>query len=104
MNEQMLARLVAAIERDPRTANKLSTDAKLGRNYVRSILEEGKSPKAETLMKLLDALGSNATIYVLTGREVSSEDFEFLELLSNLSPDAKHKAIELFQSLLAHEE
>lgn len=103
MNEEVLTRLIEAIERDPRKANRISTDAGLGRNYVRSIVEEGKSPKADTLIQLLNALGNDALIYVLTGHQISEEDLEFLSLISDLSPEAKQSAIGLFRGLLERE-
>ena len=104
MDTDMRQRLREVLDADPRSDNKISEDASLGRNYVRSILKEGKTPRTEKLFALLKELGEGATVYVLTGRRITEADLEFLNLASGMSPSAKANAIELFRDLLGREE
>ena len=100
---EMVARLAEVIEKDPRSANRISTEAGLGRNYVRVILEEGKSPRMEQLDMLLQTLSSKDALYVLSGIDGGEDDLVLLRLLSRMDVDTKRKAIAFFQSLLPPE-
>lgn len=100
MTSTMITRLADVIARDPRSANRISTDAGLGRNYVRSILEEGKSPRLGQLHALLATFAPKDATYVLTGMDADTDDLELLKLIVNLEPDAKRKAIAFFKSLV----
>lgn len=103
MEKNYVSRLAEVIERDPRTPNRISTDADLGRNYVRSILEDGKTPRFDQLLQLLNQLGEQEKTYVLIGQTVTPEDLEFIKVLSKLSPEARKNALQMFRSLADQE-
>ncbi|MFY0619042.1 hypothetical protein [Shimia sp.] len=103
MTKTLADRLNEVVDRDPRSANRISQDADLGRNFIRSIVVERKDPSIGKLETLLKQFEEKDKFYILTGHEMTEDDLKFLRLLSGLSPEARRNAAQLFRSLLATE-
>lgn len=85
MDDGWRKRIRTAIEDSGKSYREVSVAAGLGVNFVSEMLSSGKDPGASKLSKLCTTLGLSLT-YVLTGVEMSAEDEEFLQLVSDL-PD-----------------
>lgn len=99
MDDKWFDRLLEAVERDERDMKKLSLDAKLGENYVQQMVRNRKTPKIDSLVKLLSALGRADTLYIITGTEFSAEDRRLLEVAAALDDDGKRALIAAFVAL-----
>lgn len=99
MNRDWFPRLLAVIEKDPRSKRKLSQDAGLGDNFVQQMIKNGKQPGAENLQALLDTLGYTKMIYVLTGIELLDEDEGAIRALLSLPAATRQKAKDLFLAI-----
>lgn len=104
MEKNWYSRLLEAIEADPRSMKRLSSDIGRGPNYIQQMINDGKEPGSDKLAKLLDALGPDAALYVMTGVKITSADLEFLTAYKALPADAQHRAVEFFQALLGSED
>lgn len=101
MNTEWFPRLLAVIDKDPRSKRQLSKDAKLGANYVQQMIKDGKQPGAENLQALLDALGYSKMIYVLTGIEIEEEDEPIIKTLLSQSRQTRQRVTDLLLSIKA---
>jgi hypothetical protein len=99
MKSDIVERLKIAIAADARANSKISTDAGLGVNFIQQLIAHGKMPGADKLSAILAALGPDAFMYVMTGLNVTDEDFEFIRILHELSPEARVDALRFFRAL-----
>ena len=103
MEKNWYSRLLEAIEADPRSLKRLSADIGHGPNYIQQMIKNGKEPGSDKLAKLLDELGQEAALYVMTGVRIVPADLKFLASFKALPADAQHRAAEFFQALLGSE-
>lgn len=101
MMDDWLQRLEKAIQDDGRSMRAISTAAKCGPNFVQQMLRDSKEPGADKLARILDTLGSDAALYVMTGIHMTEQDREFLRIITNLSGPLKADAMAFFRSLQA---
>ncbi|WP_136441608.1 hypothetical protein [Pacificoceanicola onchidii] len=99
MEDNRLKRLLEVLERDPRSPNRISEDARLGRNYVRTITKDGKMPKLDHFDALLNTMSYQDKMYVLIGQRLTEQDLEFVRILADLSPEARRHAVDFFRAL-----
>ncbi|TMV86131.1 hypothetical protein FGG78_20170 [Thioclava sp. BHET1] len=104
MKKDWFARLKEAIASDPRSLRKLSEAANKGPNFVQQMLKNEKEPGVDNLAAVLDALGDEASLYVLTGAHISQRDLEFLQLFKSLPAEAQENALHFFASLASRSE
>lgn|GEM_PF-6524677 len=100
MEKNWYARLLEAIDADPRSYKKLSADIGHGQNYIQQMIKDGKEPGSDKLAKMLDALGQDAALYVMTGVRITTDDLAFLASFKALPETAQRLAVDFFQSLL----
>lgn len=80
----------------------ISQAAKLGDNYIQQLLkDESKDPGIDRLSRVLRAMGTASTLYVIAGVEVGPEDEALLSAVMSLDPDLKQRAAAFFESLQA---
>lgn len=101
MEKNWYSRLLEAIEADPRSLKKISADIGHGVNYIQQMIKDEKEPGSDKLAKLLDTLGQEAALYVMTGVRMTQADLEFLTTFKSLPSAAQRRAVEFFQSLPA---
>lgn len=101
MDDRWFDRLLAAVKRDGRDMKAISLAAKLGENYVQQMVKEGKKPKINTLVRLLQALGRADTLYIITGAEFSAADRRLLDVAAQLDEEGKQALIAAFAALRA---
>lgn len=101
MQKTWLDRFREALEADQRSMREVSLKAGLGPNFVQQMLTNGKEPGIEKMIRLLNALGTGATLYVISGIEFSREDEGLLSAVLSLDPDLRQQASEFFASLAA---
>lgn len=99
MDDRWFDRLIEAVKRDGRDMKAISKAAKLGENYVQQMVKDGKKPKINTLVRLLQALGRADTLYIITGTEFSAADRRLLEVAAQLDDDGKQALIAAFAAL-----
>lgn len=104
MEKNWYARLLEAIEADQRSLKKLSADIGQGQNYIQQMIKDGKEPGSDKLAKLLDALGRDAALYVMTGVSISAADLDFIRAFKAIPPAAQAQAVAFFRALLAPED
>lgn len=66
----------------------LSLQAKLGENYVNQFKHDPKKTRADTVVKLCDALNVSVT-YIFTGADITPLDEEVIRLFASLPEDGK---------------
>lgn len=103
MEDGWIQRLWVAVERDGRSARAISLAAKLGPNYLNQTRIRGTYPVSDKLASLLDVLGPEAALYVMTGLEISAEDQAFLKLLSQYGPEDKKAARAVIEAVLVRQ-
>ena len=101
MDDRWFDRLIEAVKRDGRDMKAISKAAKLGENYVQQMVKDGKKPKINTLVRLLQALGRADTLYIITGTEFSAADHHLLEVAAQLDDAGKQALIAAFAALKA---
>lgn len=102
MTDGWFDRLKEAIEVSGISKKRLSKAAGRGQNFVQQMLKDGKQPGIENLSGLLEALGQEATIYVLTGERITPDQWEFVKLFSSISdPESQDHAIAVLEALAA---
>ena len=79
----------------------ISVAAGCGPNYVQQMLGAGKEPGTDHLARILDTLGQDAALYVLSGVEITPDDLEFVALIKALSPESRADALRFFRGLQA---
>lgn len=97
-------RLVAAIEADGRSLTAISKEAGLGVNYVWQMINNKKEPGTGPFVKLLNVLGTGASLKIILDLEITDEDFEFLRAMSLVNPDRRQAVAQLLETLLIGEE
>lgn len=103
MNDGWIDRLWQAIDHDGRSARAISLAAGLGVNYLNQTRSRGTHPVTDKLASILDVLGPEAAIYVMTGLEMSAEDQAFLRLLASYDKEQKQAARQLIEAVLARQ-
>lgn len=101
MSKEWITRLQVAIQKDGRSARAISLAAGFGPNYIQQFLRDGKEPGADKLARLLEVLGEQSSLFVLTGVEATAADLEMLRLSASLPPDIRDEALALFRALQA---
>lgn len=99
MEKHWLQRLLAAISEDGRSMRAISAAAGCGPNFVQQLVATGREPGADHLARILDTLGRDAALYVMTGVKITEADLEFIRLLEVLSPESRADAVRFFRSL-----
>lgn len=99
MESDWFQRLDEAIKRDGRSMRRISAEAGYGPNFLQQTLKHGRDMGAGKLMDVLEVLGPGVSYYVLTGIEMTEEDYEALTVLSSLTPSVRHSALQLIQTL-----
>lgn len=99
MFEGWLDRLQEAIRKDGRRPRTISQAAGLGPNYLGEMVNKGKIPGIDKLMKLCKELNVSAT-FILTGSAVSPESEEMLAILGSLEADEQETLLRLARQLL----
>ncbi|MCZ2328856.1 XRE family transcriptional regulator [Bartonella sp. F02] len=89
-------RLNKAVEKSGRSKRSISLAAGKGAGYLHSILSEGKDPTIESLSDVCHVIDINMS-YILYGYDASSEDKEFIALISNLSPEERQAILTLLR-------
>ena len=65
------------------------------------MLKDGKEPGTDKLARILDVLGPDTSLYVLTGIEMTEDDREFLEIVTHMKGPVKEDALRLLRSVQA---
>lgn len=99
MEKDWVTRLQKAISTDGRSARAISVAAGLGVNYVQQFLKDGKEPGSDRLARLLDVLGKQSALYVLTGIRASEDDLRFLAVASRIRPEVRGQALSVLEAL-----
>jgi transcriptional regulator with XRE-family HTH domain len=102
MVDNWLERLLDAIEKDGRSARKISLAADLGPNFVTQMLKDGKVPGVKQAIKLADALGLSLG-YLFIGDDVSQEEERFFQLFRTSTPEGQKLAFQILESLRQEE-
>ncbi|EJF80065.1 Uncharacterised protein [Bartonella doshiae] len=89
-------RLNNALEKSGRSKRSVSLAAGKGAGYLHSILSEGKEPTIESLARICHEINISMNS-ILYGEDASSEDKEFLALISNLSPEERQAILTLLK-------
>jgi transcriptional regulator with XRE-family HTH domain len=92
-------RLRERLDADPRSYSDISLAAGLGRNYIQQMLKNGKEPGVEKLSRILEELGTDASIYVLSGHEFDPISLDFLNIFSELPEDVRKNTLDMFRSM-----
>lgn len=101
MTDNWLDRLHEALKNDPRSLRAISTAAGCGPNYLQQMLRDGKEPGTDRLARILDVLGREKSLYVLTGINITEEDVEFLEIITRLKGEVKADGLRFLRSIQA---
>lgn len=83
------------------TERSLSISAGHGANYLGEIRRNGKTPTVEKLRAILDQLGDDAALYVLTGLRLTDSDRAFLDLVHSLPEEKRDAAVRFFRDFLS---
>ncbi|MET3560612.1 hypothetical protein ABID39_001318 [Bartonella japonica] len=89
-------RLSEALEKSGRSKRSVSLAAGKGPGYLHSILAEGKEPTIESLVRVCHEINISVN-HILYGQGVSSNDKEFIDLISKLSPEEKQAVLTLLR-------
>ncbi|MDS9468620.1 helix-turn-helix transcriptional regulator [Paracoccus sp. MBLB3053] len=81
----------------------LSRQAGTGPNYVQQMIKDRKEPGADRLARLLDVLGTEHALFILTGVQASPEDLELLALLNTIPDHVKTQIRPLLTAMQASE-
>lgn len=73
MGAEWKVRFRAAIEGQTKSLRAISSEAKVGTNYVQQILTDDKDPGFTRLARVLSVLGPEATVYVTSGDRMSAD-------------------------------
>lgn len=94
-------RLITVIESDDRSKRQLSADAGLGPNYVSQMLNRKSDQQVDKVMRLIETLGPESALWILTGTKMSAADVEMFRLASSLDDDLKVEALRFFRLMQA---
>jgi transcriptional regulator with XRE-family HTH domain len=84
-------RLSAAIEASGKSRRAISIEAKCGAGYLFDVLEVGKEPTIDRLMRIADVLGITLS-WLLYGFELGPEEQELIRLYARL-PETQRRAM-----------
>ena len=101
MKDTWLDRLHEAVKKDARSLRAISTEAGCGPNFLQQLLKNEKEPGADKLARILDVLGRETSLYVLTGIHMTDEDREFLEIITRLKGEVKADGLRFLRSIQA---
>lgn len=101
MKETWLDRLHIALKKDSRSLRAISIEAGCGPNFLQQMIKDGKEPGTDRLARILDVLGRDTSLYVLTGINMTEEDREFLEIITHMNGPVKDDALRLLRSVQA---
>lgn len=99
MEKTWYSRLLEVIKTDKRSFKKLSADIGQGQNYIQQMIKDGKEPGADKLAKLLDILGKESALYVMTGVRANAQTIEYLNLLADAPEDLRRSTLDLLSKL-----
>jgi transcriptional regulator with XRE-family HTH domain len=103
MREGWHSRLIEAIERDSRGYFGLSQAAGLSRNYVQQLVKYGKEPGAAKLVRILEALGTDASLYIILGVEMTPENAKALAAFSAMTKPQRDALLPFLERVTAQE-
>jgi hypothetical protein len=92
-------RLWTAIKEDGRSERAISLEAGLGVNYLGQTRGRGSSPVSEKLNSVLDVLGKEAALYVMTGVRINSAGIDALNALIGVPEHLRNNAIGLLRAM-----
>lgn len=92
-------RLLQAIADDGRSARKIGILAGVGGNYVRQMINEGKQPSFDIVVRLCEVLDISVT-YIVSGAKMSRYEEEVLAILTRMD-DQQRKALQAFLETLS---
>lgn len=99
MSDEWFDRLKECVENDERSLRAISADMGVGVNYVQQMLRNRKDPGFTRLAKLLNTLGTGATLYVVSGNKMTDQDAEFFRVALSLPPHVRQEALSFFRAL-----
>lgn len=99
MKNGWIDRLWEVVDADPRSDRAISLAANLGPNYVSQTRSRETYPVSDKLNALLDALGEEAAIYVMTGVRLNPDAVSALNAISAIPESLRQNALALIQSL-----
>lgn len=99
MDDEWRERLREVIEADGRSLRAISKAAGVGDNYVQQMLKDEKDPTFPRLAKVLNALGTGATLYVISGLRLTPEVETFLRLALSMGNHDKERIRATIDSL-----
>lgn len=103
MSSGWLERLKECVDRDPRSMRAISIASGNGQNWLQQLFKDGKDPGFGRLAKLLDQLGTGATLYVISGTKLDERDAELFAILLSLSPRVRQEAHDRVRAIEARE-
>lgn len=103
MKEGWHSRLIRAIELDGRSLREISLEAGLGPNYIQQMVKYDKEPGTAKFVRILEVLGSAASLYVTLGIENSDEMVLALAAASSLRQPQRDALTHFLESLAAEE-
>jgi transcriptional regulator with XRE-family HTH domain len=89
-------RLIDAIDRSGKTRKDIAIDAGLGRAYLYGVINEGKSPSVENMLKICKAIGVSPS-YIMFGWNISPKQQELLDLAQQ-HPDQLEALLAILRS------
>jgi transcriptional regulator with XRE-family HTH domain len=103
MKEGWHSRLIEAIEKDSRGYFGISQAAGLSRNYVQQLVKYGKEPGAAKLVRILEALGTDASLYIILGVEMTPENAKALAAFSAMTKPQRDALLPFLERVTAQE-
>lgn len=103
MKDGWHSRLIEAIERDSRGYFGISQAAGLSRNYVQQLVKYGKEPGAEKLVRILNALGTDASLYIILGVEMTPENAKALAAFSAMTKPQRDALLPFLERVTTQE-
>ncbi|ABM44690.1 hypothetical protein [Bartonella bacilliformis] len=89
-------RLSEVLKKSGRSKRSISLSAGKGAGYLHSILSEGKDPTIESLSDVCKTIDVSMG-YILYGQAASTEDQEFIELISKISSEERQAILTLLR-------
>lgn len=94
MVDKWRERLRAAFEASGKSMRAASLEAGCAHNYLFEVLETGKEPGMERLIRVADVLGVSLP-WLLYGTEIGPAEEEFLRAYAKLSPKQRRAILDL---------
>lgn len=96
MAETWRDRLARSIEATGRSHRDISLAAGAGSGYVNSLINDGKEPGIDKLLKVCEA-AKVSIYYVLGGFDITPDKEELLRLLSQVDPEVQQSVLTLLR-------